>query len=51
MPRYDDRKHYFATLVEGRVFQLVRRGALRQAKREALELLRNSALREYCTGR
>jgi siroheme synthase-like protein len=43
LPRYDDRKRYFAKLVEGRVFQLVRRGQLRQARGEALRLLHTCA--------
>lgn len=43
LPRYDDRKRYFARLVEGRVFQLVRRGHLRQARGEALRVLRACA--------
>lgn len=47
LPRYDDRKRYFAKLVDGRVFQLVRRGRLRQAKREALELLRSVRNSEF----
>lgn len=39
LPRYDDRKRYFSELVNGRVFRLVRRGQVRQARQEALALL------------
>ena len=43
MPSYADRKRYFSRLVAGRVFQLVRAGKTRQARREALALLARSA--------
>lgn len=39
LPSYQDRKRYFDRLIRGRVFELVRRGQHRQARRAALELL------------
>lgn len=42
LPSYDDRKDYFARLVRGRVFDLVRRGRMATARREALALLEQS---------
>ena len=39
LPSYADRKRYFDRLVRGPVFQLVRNGKHRQARREALSLL------------
>ena len=41
LPLYDDRKRYFARLVQGRVFDLVRRGRRGAARREALRMLEN----------
>jgi len=45
LPSYGDRKDYFARLVNGRVFQLVRAGRLARARREALALLEQSVVR------
>ena len=45
LPVYKDRKRYFARLVRGRVFELVRRNKAREAKREALRLLAHEARR------
>ena len=45
LPKYQDRKVYFDRLVQGPVFQLVRDGKRRTARREALELLKRSAHR------
>lgn len=39
LPVSADRKRYFEDVVHGRVFQLVRRGQLRQARQAALRLL------------
>ncbi len=43
LPRYGDRKRYFSQLVNGRVFQLVRRGRVGEARRVALALLNGRA--------
>jgi len=43
LPAYDDRKHYFARLVNGPVFGLVRTGKVAAARREALALLEQAA--------
>jgi siroheme synthase-like protein len=39
LPSYADRKRYFGELVEGRVFQLMRAGKSREARRLALDVL------------
>ncbi|MBI4354481.1 MAG: bifunctional precorrin-2 dehydrogenase/sirohydrochlorin ferrochelatase [Candidatus Omnitrophica bacterium] len=41
LPSYRDRKRYFRRLVEGRAFDLIRRGQPRAARHEALKLLQN----------
>ena len=43
LPSYDDRKDYFARLVNGPVFELVRIGHVAAARREALALLEQAA--------
>ena len=43
LPSYRDRKRYFAHLVGGRVFRLVRTGHQRQARAAALALLEHAA--------
>lgn len=43
LPRYNDRKRYFDTLVRGRVFKLVRRGRMAVARQKALSLLGKQA--------
>ena len=40
LPSYADRKRYFDRLVRGPVFQLIRNGKPRQARQEALSLLK-----------
>ncbi|MBI2884841.1 MAG: bifunctional precorrin-2 dehydrogenase/sirohydrochlorin ferrochelatase [Candidatus Omnitrophica bacterium] len=40
LPSYQARKRYFDQLVEGRVFKLVRRGRIAQARQEALSVLK-----------
>lgn len=43
LPRYSDRKRYFDRLLRGDVFALVRAGKRRQARRRAIQLLRQQA--------
>lgn len=43
LPRYDDRRRYFDALVNGRAFQLVRRGRTTAARRTALAQLEREA--------
>ena len=43
LPSYNDRKRYFAHLVEGRVADLVKAGKLGAARREALQQLARQA--------
>lgn len=43
IPRYQDRKVYFDAIVRGRVFQLMRQGKPKEAKKEALLLLKRYA--------
>lgn len=42
LPKYQDRKIYFDQLVKGSTFELVRRGRIAEAKRDALKLLAQS---------
>jgi siroheme synthase-like protein len=45
LPRYADRKRYFAQVVDGQIGRLARTRRLHQAKQEALGLLRRQAAR------
>lgn len=45
LPRYPDRKRYFDRLLRGPTVRLIRAGKIRQARRQALELLAHEATR------